>query len=117
METHGILCNAETKVLFTYLGLLVIRLYARFSSRTPGLELWLVHVQHVVNEFPQRQASLPVFWYFFVSTVRQYSVLIFIWVFFRSTGLRNLEIFKKVLSPISETTESKPAFTFLVLEW
>jgi hypothetical protein len=95
MALHGILCNAEIAVLFIYFGLLVIWLDASFSSRTPGLDLGTVHVQHVVNEVPPRQAFLPVLRYFLVSTVRRYSVITFIWVFFPSTGLRSRRIFKQ----------------------
>ena len=109
--------STGTEVLFTYFGLLVFWFYASFSSRTPALELGTVHVQHVVNEVPQIQESLSVLRYFIASNFRQYSVLIFIGIFFRIMGLRILEIFENMLSPMSETTESKPAFTFLVFQW
>ena len=109
--------SAGTEVLFTYFGPLAIWFYASFSSRTPGLELAPVHVQHVVNEVPQIQASLSVLRDLIVSNFRLYSLLIFIVVFFLSKGLRSPEILKNMLSPMSETTELKPAFTFLVFQW
>jgi hypothetical protein len=64
------------------------------------------------------QTSLPVLRYFVVSTFRQYSVLTSIWVFFRSTGLRILEIFKNMLPPMSETTESNlPSYFWSSNDW